>query len=140
MRRTLRIGGLTAIAIAIPVVVASATYAIGVRSLAPTTRLEVSVSAGSDEHTPQPARSSPDDHDGRGSDDNGGGTSGGSGSTSGGSSPTPGGDDHGGKGSGSDDRSGSGSGSGSSGSGSGGSGSGGGDGSSGSSGHGGGDD
>ena len=34
MRRTLRIGGLTALAIAIPVVVASATDAIGVRSLA----------------------------------------------------------------------------------------------------------
>jgi hypothetical protein len=138
MPRALRTGALIALAIAIPVVVASATYLIGVRSLAPATRLQVNVAKQAAEHaTPSTGRSSVDDHGGStpgrggssvGTDDHGGtssGTSGGSGSGSspgGGSSPS-GEDHHGGK-SGSDDggKSGSGGG-GSGGSGSGGSGS-----------------
>jgi hypothetical protein len=120
MPRALRTGGLIALAIAIPLVVASATYAIGVRSLAPTTRLQVNVSKAVGE-SPSPGRSSdnPGDptpgHDGTGGGGSSG-TSGGSGPTPGGASPSDG-DHHGGK-SGTDDGGGSGSGSGSSGSGS----------------------
>lgn len=136
MPRALRTGALIALAIAIPVVVASATYAIGVRSLAPTTRLQVNVSNRTGE-SPSPGRSA-DDHggatpgrsdSGSGTDDHGGSSGatsggGGSGSSSGGTSSPSGGDNHGGS-PGSDDGGKSGSGS-SGGSGSGSSGHGGG--------------
>jgi hypothetical protein len=147
MPRTLRRAGLIALAIAIPVVVASATYAIGVRSLAPTTRLQVNVANQTPGDSPSSGRTS-DDHGGStagqdgasgGADDHGGtskGTSDGSGSTpGGGSSPT--GEDHHGGSSGSDDGGKSGSGSGGGGSGDSGSG---GSGGSGSDSHGGGGD
>ena len=54
MPRTLRTGALIVLAIAIPVVVASATYAIGVRSLAPTTRLQVNVANPTAGDSPSP--------------------------------------------------------------------------------------
>jgi hypothetical protein len=127
MRRALRIGGLLTLAIVIPLVVATATYAIGVRSLAPATRLQVSVIGGSDP-SPAPGRTTPDDR--------GGSSTGNHGATGAGGESTSGGiiDDHGG-----DSSSGSGDGS-NSGPGSGDSGSGGSSGSGSGSGHGGGDD
>ena len=134
MRRALRIGSLLTLAIAVPVMVATATYALGVRSLAPATRLQVSVTGGPGDLSPTPGRSTPNDR--------GGSTTGGRGATGTGGGrgeSTPGGivDDHGG-----DSTSGSGDGSSDSGSGSSdsGSGSSGSDRSGSGSGHGGGDD
>jgi hypothetical protein len=110
MPRALRTAALIALAVAIPVGVASATYAIGVRSLAPTTRLQVNVANQAPGDSPSPGRTS-DDHGGStaghdgGTDDHGGtskGTSGGTGSTSGAGSSSSGDDRHGGS-SGSDD-------------------------------------